>query len=189
MNFTIRIADERDWDAIAQLNHKTYALELGQYEPKENGRQTDKRHDTNVYIVAYAGEELAGMVAITMPGTAQISTLKRMKLVSRDIEQNLYKTAEIRLLAIEPNYRGQGLYDRLMFAVIQYCYQHGVERVLISAIDSRVSLYEFMGFRPIGKPVMEGTAVFLPMIITRYSLQASPFMKKVAMLQGLPVAA
>ena len=188
MNFTIRMANKQDWDAIAQLNHNTYALELGQYEPNENGRKTDYRHDTNVYIVAYNGEELAGMVSITLPNIAPFSTLKRLPHISSDIEKNLYKTAEIRLLAIQPHYRGQGLYDRLMLFVIQYCYQRGIERVLISAIQNRVPMYEFMGFRAIGEAVAEGTAVYLPMLITRHSLGASAFMQKVGMVKGLCLA-
>ena len=190
MNFTIRIADERDWDAIAQLNHDTYALELGQYGPNKNGRKTDDRHDTNVYFVAYIGDELIGMIAITLPNKAPFSTLKRIKHISQDIEQNLDKTAEIRLLAIRPAYRGRGVYDRLMLAVIQYCYQHGLERVLISAIENQVRLYKFMGFQIIAEPVTEGTAVYHPMLITRHSLETSRFFrKKAAQLSSLPMAA
>ena len=186
MNFTIRIADERDWDAIAQLNHDTYALELGQHAPNENGRKVDGRHDTNVYFVAYADDELVGMIAITLPNKAPFSTLKRMKFVSGDIQQNLNKTAEIRLLAIRPAYRGRGIYDRLMVAVIRYCYQHDVECILISAIEKQVRLYEFMGFKTIAEPVTEGTAVYHPMLITRHSLETSRFFrKKAAQLNNL----
>lgn len=189
MNPVIRIANEQDWDAIAQLNHETYALELGQYTPNELGRTTDRLHDTNVYLVAYLGEELAGMLSLTLPSTAPFSTLKRIPLVSEDIQNHLGQTAEIRLLAVKPSYRGQGVFNYLMTAAIQTCYQHHIDRVLISAIQNRVSLYEFIGFQAIGEPVLEGTAVYVPMLITRHSLQSSAYMQKLKGTAGVPQAA
>ena len=180
MKPVIRIADERDWDAIAQLNHNTYALELGQYESNDNGRKTDRLHETNVYFVAYVGEELAGMLSITLPSKAEFSTLKRLDSVSEDIRVNLPKTAEIRLLAIKPLHRGKGIYNCLMGAVIRYIYTNDIERILISAIQNRVSLYAFMGFKAIGEPVEEGTAVYLPMLITRQSFETSSFRQKLS---------
>ena len=180
MKPTIRVADERDWDAIAQLNHDTFALELGQYESNEAGRKTDRLHDTNRYIVAYVEDELVGMLSITLPSTAPFSTLKRLPSVSEEIRSNLYRTAEIRLLAIKPEHRGLGVFGQLMVLAIQTCYQHGVDRVLMSAIENKVALYELMGFRPVGEPVAEGTAVFIPMLITRQTLEAAPYGRKLA---------
>lgn len=180
MNPVIRIANEQDWDAIAQLNHDTYALELGQYTPNEERRKTDRLHDTNLYLVAYVQDELVGMVSLTLPETAPFSTLKRLPFVSEDIQNHLHQTAEIRLLAVKPAYRGQGVFNHLMMATIQTCYQRDIHRVLISAIENRVSLYRFMGFQAIGEPVMEGTAVYVPMLITRQSLESSPFAQKLA---------
>lgn len=174
----IRLANEEDWDNIAQLIHNTYALELGQYAPADSGRIVDRNHDTNLYIVAYMQDELAGMLSMTLPSTASFSTLNRLPVVSEDIQQNLSKTAEIRLLAIKPSYRRQGVFNQLMKAAIISCYQREIERVLISAIDNRVGLYEFMGFQAIGDPVPEGTAVYVPMLITRQSLERSPYMEK-----------
>lgn len=188
MNPIVRIANEQDWDAIAQLNHDTYALELGQYEANEAGRKTDRLHDSNVYIVAYIQDELAGMLSITLPSMAPFSTLKRVPFVSEEIRSNLHRTAEIRLLAVKPAYRGHGVFNHLMVAAIQTCYQHGVDRVLISAIENRVSLYGFMGFQPIGGPVVEGAAVFIPMLITRQSLEASPYAQKLARMAVAPEA-
>lgn len=182
----IRVANEQDWDAIAQLNHDTYALELGQYAPNEAGRMADRRHDTNLYIVAYMQDELAGMLSITLPSTAPFSTLKRMPVVGETIQKNLHTTAEIRLLAVKPAYRGQGLFDQLMLAAIKTCYQHGIDRVLISAIENRVGLYKFMGFQALGEPVVEGTAVYVPMLITRQSLESSPYIKKLARVESTP---
>ncbi|MBX3061196.1 MAG: GNAT family N-acetyltransferase [Anaerolineae bacterium] len=185
----VRIATEQDWDAIAQLNHDTYALELGQYVPNEMGRKVDGRHDSNIYIVAYMGEELAGMLSITLPSAAPFSTLQRLPIVSEDIRQHLPQTAEIRLLAVKPTFRGHGIFNHLMLTAVQFCYQHGIERVLISAIENRVPLYGHMGFQPIGEAVMEGTAVYLPMLITRQSLESSPFAQKLARMAGAPEAA
>lgn len=185
MNPTIRIANEQDRDAIAKLIYETYALELGQYTPNESERLTDRLHDTNLYILAYMQDELVGMLSMTLPSTASFSTLKRLPFVPKDIEDNLHKTAEIRLLAVKPAYRGEGVFDHLMKAAIMNCYQQGVERVLISAIENRVPLYQFMGFKPIGKPVLNGTAVYVPMLITRQSLATSPYMQKMTQREAV----
>ncbi len=189
MNANVRTATEQDTDAIAALIHDTYALELGQYNANEEGRITDRLHDTNLYLVAYVDTELAGMLSITLPSAAGFSTLKRLPSVPEDMQNNLHKTAEIRLLAIKPSYRGQGIFDQLMQAAIITCYTQGIERVLISAITNRVSLYEFMGFKTIGEPVEEGTAVYQPMIITRQSLEESPYMCKLTMRNKSPLSA
>jgi predicted GNAT family N-acyltransferase len=180
----IRIANAQDWDAIARLNHDTFALELGQYTPNEQGRLIDRQHETNLYIVAYVQDELAGMLSITRPSTAPFSTLKRMAVVSEEMQRNLPKTAEIRLLAVKPAQRGQGLFAHLMLAAIKTCYQHGIDRVLISAIANRVETYAFMGFQAIAEPVVEGKAVYVPMIITRQTLEASPYSQKLAQLDS-----
>ncbi len=178
MKPVVRIANEKDWTEIARLNHDTFAVELGQYASNEFGQKTDRLHDTNVYIVAYVADELAGMLSITLPSTAPYSTLQRLPVVPEDIQANLYTTAEIRLLAVKPTHRGHGVFEQLMRAAIQFCYQHDITRVLISAIANRVSLYEFLGFQTIGEPVTEGTAVYLPMIVTRKSLETSPYVQK-----------
>ena len=180
MKATIRIATEQDWKAIAHLIHDTYALELGQYTPNEPGKITDRLHDTNVYIVAYLADELVGMLSMTEPSTAPFSTLKRLPSVPENIAEHLDRTTEIRLLAVKPAYRGSGVFDQLMKAAIMRCYQQGIERVLISAIENRVTLYEFIGFQVIGEPVREGTAVYIPMMNTRQSLEASPYIQKIA---------
>ena len=185
MNPTIRIATEQDWDAISQLIHNTYALELGQYAANQSERITDRFHPTNLYIVAYVQDELVGMLSMTLPSTAPFSTLKRLPFVSEDIKAHLHKTAEIRLLAIKPEFRRQGIFNYLMGAAIISCYQQEIERVLISAIEDRVALYQFMGFQTIGAPVIEGTAVYVPMIITRQTLEDSPYMQKTAMQEQL----
>ena len=56
------------------------------------------------------------MVSITLPGEAEFSSLKRVRILREDIRTQLHRTAEIRLLAIKPAFRGLGIYDRLMLA-------------------------------------------------------------------------
>lgn len=184
MNFQIQIATERDWDAIARLNHDTFAMELGQYEASKNGRKTDRLHATNLYVVAYAADELVGMLAMTLPNTATVSTFKRLATITEDLRDNLYKTVEIRLLAIKPEHRGQGLYNHLILFVLQYCDQHNIERIIISGIANKVPLYEYMGFKTISEPVAEGKAVYYPMLLTRQQFEASPFRQKLAKLEA-----
>ena len=185
MNVIVRVADERDWEAIACLNHDTYAMELGQHAVREDGRKTDRLHETNVYIVAYVGDELAGMLSMTLPSCAEFSTLKRVKQLSSELQENLQRCIEVRLLAVKPQYRGTAVFHRLVLAITNYCREQGYVYMLISAISNRIRLYELMGFQAIAEPVQEGTAVYVPMSLTRADFDASPYYQKLCGLAGL----
>ena len=172
------LANEQDWDTIAQLNHDTFAIELGQHAPNQTGRKTDRLHESNVYLVAHADNELVGMISITFPEAASFSTLNRVPNVSAEVRENLGHTAEYRLLAVKPTFRGRGVFGLLILAAAEACLKRGVDRVLISAIKNRVPLYQQLGFRAIAGPVMEGKAVYHPMLVTREALERSPYYRK-----------
>lgn len=139
--------------------------------------KVDLLHGTNVYFVAYDGELLIGMVAVTKPGTAMISTLQRLP-PDHEVRAGTDDIAEVRLLAVRPEYRGRGVYDRIVLALMRYCNQEGIHRILISAIQNNVRLYAAMGFQPVGDPVQEGQAVYQPMQLTRAHFEESKYRRR-----------
>jgi len=127
--------------------------------------------------VAYDRDLLIGMVSVTRPGAATISTLQRLP-PDHELRARTGDAAEVRLLAVRPEYRGRGVYDRIVLALMRYCNQEGIHRILISAIRNNVRLYAAMGFRPVGEPVQEGAAVYQPMQLTRADFEESKYRRR-----------
>ncbi len=177
MHLTVRQGNEQDWSAIARLNHDIYCSELGQHRTNPERVKTDRLHGSNVYFVAYDGDLLIGMVSVTKPGAATISTLQRLP-PDHELHACTGDAAEVRLLAVRPEYRGRGVYDRIVLALMRYCNQEGIHRILISAIRNNVRLYAAMGFRPVGEPVQEGAAVYQPMQLTRADFEDSKYRRR-----------
>ena len=73
---------------------------------------------------------------------------------------------EVRLLAVEPGERRGTVFAGLMWVLYQYARRTGYSQVVISGLLDRQSLYEHMGFRPLGPAVQSGDAQFVPMILT-----------------------
>lgn len=60
-----KIADQSwELEEISRLNHQTFAEEISQHNPTENGLLTDKFHLANQYIICLNGQEIAGMIAL-----------------------------------------------------------------------------------------------------------------------------
>ncbi len=177
VSLIVRQGNEQDWPAIARLNHDIYCAELGQHRTNPERVKVDRLHGSNVYFVAYDRDRLIGMVSITRPGAATISTLQRLP-PDHELRDRTGDAAEVRLLAVRPEYRGRGVYDRIVLALMRYCNQEGIHRILISAIRNNVRLYAAMGFRTVGEPVQEGAAVYQPMQLTRADFEESKYRRR-----------
>ncbi len=65
MNIICKIAADHDeFEQIHQLNYQTFVEEIPQHKQNENQLLIDKFHEENTYVIAKAGEEVAGMIAI-----------------------------------------------------------------------------------------------------------------------------
>lgn len=183
MEYEIRLANESDKINLSKMIHEIYAKELGQYDTNDSNIIIDKYDENNNYIVAYHGDVLVGMVSITKPNTGKISTLSRIPL-NHPTYSFKNEIAEIRLLSIKKEYRGKGLYKHIAFKVMQFCDLYNIERVLISAIENKIELYELMGFRVLSKPVIEGNCNYVPMELIRSNFSNSTYYR---VLDGLRV--
>ena len=62
---TVKVATEPwEFEQIHHLNHQTFAEEIPQHAADPLGRLVDRFHDQNTYMIALAGRELMGMLAI-----------------------------------------------------------------------------------------------------------------------------
>lgn len=176
--FEVRMATPEDNDNIFYMIHEIYANELGQYQQNNYRYIVDRLHKTNNYIVAYdKNKNLVGMVAITKPNTAEISTIKRIKDQSIISNLDIKNLAEIRLLSIKKEVRGSILYFKMINELFNFCSKNGIDKVIISAISNKISLYKTLGFYEISDPILDGKCIYQPMILDRKDFENSKHYK------------
>lgn len=171
MNFTVKTPESpAEFDSMWRLNHDVFARELGQHAARADGRLVDKFHGKNIYRVAWDGERVLGMVCAHM--TPPFSVVGHFgETAAREIVPGV--TAEIRLLALRPECRGNAavpvrLFDSL-FAELE---RRGAKKFVISGIAARRGLYESLGFRVVGPSVRDGASEFFPMAGTPDAIRA-----------------
>jgi aspartate aminotransferase-like enzyme len=161
---TFKVAGEPwEMEAIHRLNHRTFAEEIPQHDGNEEGRLVDKFHDENIYIIALAGQELAGMVALR--------TQRPFSLDSKlpDLESHLpdgYKWCEIRLLAVDKKFRNTAVMLGLLQLLSREAVARGHNGAVMSATTRQLKLYRHMGCVPFGPLVGREGAWYQPMYLS-----------------------
>jgi hypothetical protein len=77
---------------------------------------------------------------------------------------------EARILAVEPGERFGLVFAGLACSLHEYAQSSGYRSIVITGLAGRQGMYERMGFRPLGPPVLRGNAYFVPMAIDLSSL-------------------
>lgn len=166
---TFGIATE-DWlfEAIHQLNYKTFVEEIPQHRTNSDKRLVDRFHHENTYIVCMRGKCLLGMVAVRAKRPFSLD----QKLANLDSYLPPGRSVcEIRLLAVEPNSRSGVVFHGLIAALRDYCRTQGYDLGIISGTVRQLKLYKHLGFVPFGPLVGTGDAKFQPMYITRETVE------------------
>lgn len=154
-------------EQIHRLNHRIFAEEIGQHATTPDGLLIDKFHARNRYFIATRQGQLIGMVSVHDGPDFSIAS----RLADKSILARLRAPLEVRLLALLPEFRNRSLLAGLFWQVFHFARASHYSDMLISGIVERLPMYAKMGFRPIGPPVADGAAVFVPM---RLSLEAPP---------------
>jgi aspartate aminotransferase-like enzyme len=160
----VKIATE-DWEfeQIHRLNHQTFAEEIPQHAAHPSGRLVDRFHDENTYVIALAGRQLMGMIAIR--------ERRPFSIEQRLPDLDTYLPAgrsicELRLLAVQRQYRAGQWLPTMFDRVWRHCMRHGFDLALISAVTQQVKLYRHVGFEPFGPLVGTPPVLFQPMMLT-----------------------
>lgn len=148
---------DAEFAQIARLNHATFAEELGQYTPLPEGVLVDKFHSKNTYVIALADERVVGMIAIHFEPPYSVAE----KLADPGILAPLGRISEIRLLAIEPEFRKGAVLAGLCWSVFDR--SRDCDTMVISGREEELKMYRTIGFAPIGPAVPSGNAMFVPM--------------------------
>lgn len=186
---TYKVADSpAEFEAIHALNYRTFVEEIPQHAPNGERRLVDKFHAENTYLIALAGERLAGM--ITLRARRPFSLDGKLP----DLDAHLppgRRWVELRLLAVEKAWRGSDVFSGLMRLLEREAMARGLDAAVVSATTRQRKLYEHIGFVPFGPLVGREGAWFQPMQVTleRFRQRLAPHLGRppVNLLPG-PVA-
>ena len=166
-----KVASE-DWEfeQIHRLNYRTFVEEIPQHAASPAQRLVDKFHAENTYLIGRSGRTLAGMLAVR--GNRPFSL--DQKLPNLDSHLPVGRTiCEIRLLAVEKEFRGA----QVLAGILALLWQHGLERgydlAIISGTTRQFKLYQHLGFVPFGPLVGSGDARFQPMYVTLETFEST----------------
>lgn len=157
-----------EFEQIHRLNHKVFAEEIAQHPATSDRHLIDRFHTSNRYFIATHDAVIAGMISVH--DGPQFSVAKR--LADPSILRTLRAPLEVRLLAIRPDFRKRSILAGLLWQVLDHARSKNYSDLIISGIVERLPMYRKMGFVPMGPPVAEGAAFFVPM---RLSLEAIAF--------------
>jgi hypothetical protein len=152
-----------EFELIHRLNYRAFVEEIPQHGASPARRLVDKFHAENTYLICLSGQNLAGMLAVR--GNRPFSLDQKLPNLDSYLPAGR-RICEIRLLAIEQQFRGA----RVLQGLLALLWQHGLERgydlAIISGTTRQLKLYRHLGFVPFGPLVGTADARFQPMCIT-----------------------
>jgi predicted acetyltransferase len=169
--FVFKLAD-KDWEfeQIYRLNYDTFVEEIPQHERSQAQRLVDKFHAENTYLICVAGEKLVAMMAVR--GTRPFSLDQKLKNLDKYLPSGR-RTCEIRLLAIEKEFRGGKVMRGMLALLGQHSAEKGYDLAVISGTTRQLKFYQHIGFVPFGPLVGSDDALFQPMYITLEAFESA----------------
>lgn len=171
MMITYKVASTQDeFDQIHRLNYTTFVQEIPQHHQNEEQMLVDRFHLQNTYLIACDGPKVVAMIAIRDQRPFSLDD----KLEQLDDYLPPHKlVCELRLLAVQKEYRKSRLFFGLSQHLASYCLQQKYDLAIMSGTVRQLKLYSQMGFVPFAKLVGTEEAMYQPMYLTRSTYNAS----------------
>ncbi len=167
----VRLATEADHDAIHALNYRTFVEEIPQHAPNASRRHVDRFHNENVYAVYEVNGRIVGMVS----GRTQRPFSLDQRLGTVDDYLPAGRTpVEIRLLAVEPEFRASRVFAQLVGFITRHLMAQGYDLGIMSGTTRQLRLYRHLGFHAFGPLIGTEQASYQPMYITAEEVLAWP---------------
>jgi aspartate aminotransferase-like enzyme len=156
-------SEDSEFEQIHQLNYKTFVEEIPQHQPSASPRLVDKFHAENTYLICLCGGQLVGMMAVR--GNRPFSLDQKLAKLDEYLPGR-QKPCEVRLLAVEKEFRSGQVFRGLLALLWQHGLECGYDLAVISGTTRQTRLYRHLGFVPFGPLLGTGDAMFQPMYIT-----------------------
>ena len=163
-------SEDEEFEQIHRLNHRTFAEEIPQRPRQPDLRLVDRFHSENRYIIGVEESRVVAMVALR--GRRPFSLDEKLPDLDSHIPPGSHP-CEIRLLAIEREVRGRGVFVGLLGRLADEFIRSGYDLALASGTVRQQRLYAHLGFVPFGPRVGSQEALFQPM-----SLRLESFRKR-----------
>lgn len=160
-----KIADtDAEFEAIHRLNYRTFVEEIPQHAANAERRLVDRFHAQNTYLICVADSQVVGMLALR--------TQRPFSLDEKLPDLDTFLPAggrigEVRLLAIEREWRNSGVMAGLARMLERECFARRLDMVIVSATTRQRRFYQHLGFEPFGPLVGREGARFQPMRLGR----------------------
>ena len=165
-----KVAVEPDeLEQVHQLNYRTFVEEIPQHGANADRALVDKFHRDNLYVIAKKGDRVIGMMALR--DQRPFSLDAKLEHLDAMLPPGL-SLCEIRLLAVEPEFRNGVVFRGLATAMMHCGISRGFNAAVISGTTRQRRLYEHLGFVSFGPLVGTEDAAFQPMYITLDTLRA-----------------
>ena len=155
----IKVAGEREREAIYLLRHEVYGRELQQHATNGDGLLKDALDRQNIYVVAMERDNVAGFISITPPEAPAFSIDKYFQRTELPF-QVTDKTYEIRLLTVVKEHRGRELATLLMYAAFRWVESHGGDRVIAIGRREILEFYLRAGLQVTGFATKSGAVAY-----------------------------
>ncbi|MCU1417590.1 MAG: putative aminotransferase CobD [Schumannella sp.] len=167
----VRAATQQDLEWIYGLRHRVYAEELNQHAPTPSGQLRDGLDGDNVYLVVAAGETPIGFVSLTPPWAGRYGL---DKYLTRDELPVLDSDGvfEVRILTVDPAWRGSGISTLLMYAALRWIASRGGRTIVAMGRADILDMYRAVGLVPTGRTVTSGAVDFEVMTASTSALTA-----------------
>lgn len=161
--YLFKMADqEEEFHQIHILNCQTFVHEINRHPDPGSEALIDRFHHKNTYFIGKRGERVVGMICLhDEPPYSVAEKLDDPSLLD-ELEHPLL---EARLLSVVPNERYQRVSAGLFWCLYHFAGQNGYRHIVISGLSNRLKMYQRLGFRPLGPPVLSGQAEFIPMVV------------------------
>lgn len=154
--FTIRVATPADQDVIFRLRHDVYASELEQYPANPEQRLVEPADSANVYVLALAGDELAGFIGLTPPQAPRYF-VERYLDASTARQVRADSPYEIRALTVRESFRRTSVAGLLMYAALRWVVSRGGENVIAMGRAETQDMYTRVGLHRSGLEFTAGS--------------------------------
>ncbi|MGI6451411.1 MAG: GNAT family N-acetyltransferase [Desulfitobacteriia bacterium] len=171
MTITYKLASTaEEFEQIHRLNYQTFVQEIPQHSPNKEEKLIDRFHAQNTYLIACAAGKVVGMAAVR--DQRPFSLDEKLEDLGQYLPAHR-AVCEIRLLAVEKEYRQSKVFFGLAQFIANYCLQQGYDLVIMSGTVRQLKLYRHMGFVPFARLVGSEDAMYQPMYLTRETFLAS----------------
>ncbi|MCH1627795.1 aminotransferase class V-fold PLP-dependent enzyme [Ferdinandcohnia quinoae] len=172
MTLVYKIArTKEELEKIHELNYKTFVEEIPQHAANPERKLIDQFHDENTYLICLKDEKLIGMIAVR--GNRPFSLDRKLPNLDELLPLKSSKPCEVRLLAVEKEYRNGRVFLGLAQLICSYCLKEGYDMALISGTTREEKLYNQMGFKPFAPLLGTEEAAFQPMYLTKQTFDES----------------